>query len=439
MASSSGGDPSGSSRARLPRFMDQRNEFGELIVLQMTASDGRLPVKPFMIAESVERLVGQIDSARSEKQGASYTICVRNVTQAEKLLRLKTLVDGTAINVTHHPFLNKCKCVISTYDLIEETEKDILEKLAEQHVTEVRRITRMQNEKAVNTPALILTFGKTTYPQRVRVGLLSVPTRPYYPNPLLCFGCYNYGHTKKQCTEPAICYNCSGSHVVDECTEDAFCRNCNQSHNPRNRKCPRYQKEVSIIRTKIDFNLSFADAKKRVEQGNVSYAQVTAQPRIDAEKVTALLEANKQKDEQISKLIVALKDKNRQMEELQNTVLQMQQHIEQVAHANLETSDDLTPQASTEHQQARITTKIGITKRKNNDKHDVQNSDRRQQNNSPDNQSPVPKRILTRRNGQESEIQTEKNAIEQVAYASDTESETMKNQVHQALHDPHRN
>ncbi|XP_058449303.1 uncharacterized protein LOC131429269 [Malaya genurostris] len=48
-------------------------------------------------------------------------------------------------------------------------EKDILTEMLKESVVRVQRITRKEGEKRVNTPALILTFSKTTYPEYLKI------------------------------------------------------------------------------------------------------------------------------------------------------------------------------------------------------------------------------------------------------------------------------
>lgn len=89
---------------------------------------------------------------------------------------------------------------------------------------------------------------------------------------------------------------------MDTCDQPAFCINCEKNHRPFNRQCEVYRKEVDIIRTKIDFNLSYPDARKRVEAGNGSYAKVTAQPRLDKTRFDAMAEQIKKQQDMIEKL-----------------------------------------------------------------------------------------------------------------------------------------
>ncbi|XP_062537991.1 uncharacterized protein LOC134206305 [Armigeres subalbatus] len=196
---------------------------------------------PFVIGKSVEACAGQIENAKTEAQGTKYTLSVRDPIQVAKLLKLTKLIDGTEIEVAPHPNLNVSRCVISCYDVIHMEEKDILAELTKENVIRVQRITKNENGQRMNTPALILTFNKTTYPEYIKVGLLRVATRPYFPNPMLCYGCFSYGHTRVRCPGPQRCFNCSGNfHGEEECNEASFCRNCKGNHRPSNRQCPVY-------------------------------------------------------------------------------------------------------------------------------------------------------------------------------------------------------
>jgi hypothetical protein len=193
MAAASSGDPGGSAKRRLPTFLDPKNQFGELTFLQMIGKDGTaIPKNPFIIGKSIESCVGgSIEGANSEAQGTKYTLRVRDPTQVTKLLKLTRLIDGTEVEVSPHPNLNVCRCVISCQDVIHMEEKDILLEIIDQKIIRVQRITRNEAGNKINTPALILTFAKTTFPEFVKIGLLRIPTRPYFPNPMLCYGCFS--------------------------------------------------------------------------------------------------------------------------------------------------------------------------------------------------------------------------------------------------------
>lgn len=287
----------------VPEFLDPQDRFGALTVLLLQkAGNNDLP-NPFIVGLSIERAAGQIENTKSVNDGEKYILRVRNPTQVKSLLAMKTLTDGTIVSVVYHPTLNTCKCVISCPELLKMTEDDILTELTAQKVTEVRRIYRNVNQEKIKTPTLILTLCSTTFPEAIKVGPLYVRTRPYYPGPMLCYHCFKYGHTKSRCPGPARCKTCSDTDPKDDCKKDAYCINCQGGHQPSARKCPVYQKEVEIIKTKIDHNLSYPEARRRVNEGSGSYAKITAQGRImESDLVNELKKVIAAKDAQIQAL-----------------------------------------------------------------------------------------------------------------------------------------
>lgn len=295
MASTSGGGLQGPVARNFPSLTG----FGASTTLLLTEKDGGKLPNPFVIGKNVEDLVGAIEHARTEARGSRYIIRTRRANQVEKLLQLKTLSDNTEVTVQIHPTLNTSRCVIVSNDLIELSEETIQSNLSSQGVIGVRRITRNK----VNTPTIVLTFNRSDFPEKVKVGIIRCSTRTYYPSPMLCFRCYEYGHIKSKCDKQQTCDNCSQRHEEgEECTSESFCRNCKGNHRPSSKQCPIYKREVDVIRTKFDFNLPYPEARKRVLGGNGSYAQVTSNPNPTQVKLNQVTNENKRKDEEISKL-----------------------------------------------------------------------------------------------------------------------------------------
>ena len=324
-------DPGGSVGPRLPAYMDPTNKFGELTFLQLTGQDGvSLPKNPFIIGKSVEACAGgPIESAKSEDQGKKYTLKIRDPAQVAKLLQLTKLFDGTEVTVVPHPSLNVSRCVISCYDIIHMEEKDILTEMEKESVIRVQRITRKEGENRINTSALILTFAKTTYPEYLKIGLLRISTRPYFPNPMLCYNCFSYGHTRARCPGPQRCFNCSGNHHgEEECSEAAQCRNCKGDHRPTNRQCPVYKKEVEVIKIKVRDNVSFPEARKRAElQAGGSYAQAATRFSDFEQRLKELEAAVKAKDENLAKMHEEIKLKDQKMNSMNSFIQKMKQRI----------------------------------------------------------------------------------------------------------------
>ncbi|XP_029707544.1 uncharacterized protein LOC115254284 [Aedes albopictus] len=370
MAAASSGDPGGSVKRRLPEFMDPTNQFGELTFLQMTGKDGaQLPINPYIIGKSVEACAGgEIEDARTEANGTKYTLHVRNPTQVAKLLKLTKLIDGTEVEVVPHPKLNISRCILSSSELIRMEEKDILAEMSSEKVIRVQRITKNEGGKKVNTPALILTFCTTTYPETMKVGLRRLPTRPYFPNPMLCYGCFSYGHTRIRCPGPQRCVNCSNNFHGDECSEASLCWNCKGDHRPTSRQCPVYKKEVDVIKIKVRENISFPEARKRAElQTGGSYAQVAAQQNALEKKLLDLEAAMVKKDQEIARLQEESKRKDEKNEQMMSFINQVkQQNVHQHQHRSNEQSASQEKPRHREQKIATIATTGSITRSRNN-------------------------------------------------------------------------
>ncbi|GFV89617.1 hypothetical protein TNCV_1575901 [Trichonephila clavipes] len=57
------------------------------------------------------------------------------------------------------------------------------------------------------------------------------PVRPYIPNPLRCFQCQRYGHSKNVCRGQPTCPRCGESgHDSADCKKKEQCLNCEANH-----------------------------------------------------------------------------------------------------------------------------------------------------------------------------------------------------------------
>lgn len=268
-----------------PAYLDNDNNMGELVILRLQGVDDRpLPNAPFMIRKSISRyLNGRIDSAFKEGGGRTYALKTRSVAQVQKLLEMVKLDDGTPIQIIEHPVHNSIKCMVFNRDVIDFPTTELEEELADQDVTKVHRITKRTGEGRENTPLLVCTIRGTVRPEHLYFGYDRIPTRPYYPSPMQCFNCWAFGHTKLRCKAAApVCGNCSGTHPITEdrkCNEPTYCRKCKNGEHPLgSRTCPEYQRENSIQKIRVDFDCSYPEARRRLQEETndqrPSYAQV---------------------------------------------------------------------------------------------------------------------------------------------------------------------
>lgn len=195
------------------------------------------------------------------------------------------------------PRRRRSRCAISCIDLIQMEEQNIWQEMISVKVICVQRITRNEGCRKVNTPALNLTFCKTTYPEYLEVSLLRVPTCPYFPNPMLCHGCFSYSHTLVQCTGPQRCVNCLLNFHGKNCGWASLCRNCKSDHRSTSRQYPVYKKKVETIKEKVSENLS--SPKQKNEWCN---SQVTTQQSVLEKRLKELEAAMLAKDKEIAKL-----------------------------------------------------------------------------------------------------------------------------------------
>lgn len=257
----------------LPAWMDADGDHGVVIVLQMkTTVEGRpLPKNPFTVAKTVQINAGKVASAYHENRGMSMVIKVRNEKQARQLKAISKLIDGTEVVVTDHPALNQTRCVVSCAKTIGMSEAELVEELKEQGVTGVRKFTKMINGTRTETASMVLTIQGTVKPDYVYFGFERCEARLYIPSPMLCYNCYEFGHSKMRCSKATVCRNCSTTHeaTTDEngrqsCPKAAYCKNCEGKHGPGSKECPRFKEEAEIARVKTEQKISFAEAKQRV-------------------------------------------------------------------------------------------------------------------------------------------------------------------------------
>lgn len=274
------GDPGG---GRLPDWMLGDNEMSQTMVLLMRRkqkdidSETQTPnnsrqrplSNPFIVGASIDVAVG-LDEAKKvivnkEGRGSRYLLRTRSKIAFDKLRKVSKLTDGTEIEVIVHPTLNIVQGVVYEPDCTEIDEATVLSYLESQGVKSVRRITKRINDTVKNTPLIVLTFHGTQLPEYILFGRLRVSVRAYYPSPLICFNCCDYGHPRKFCRDTGVCLNCSQKHQPangEKCNNTPHCKHCQGEHSSVSRSCPKYREEENIIRMQIDQKISTAEARK---------------------------------------------------------------------------------------------------------------------------------------------------------------------------------
>ncbi|XP_055605058.1 uncharacterized protein LOC129753283 [Uranotaenia lowii] len=268
--------PSSSNRRRLPDWMDPKGEHGEIqFLLLKPTTTAKLPAYPFIISKTVELAAGQIVGGHPYDKGESYLLKVRSPKQVEKLLAVNELIDSTPINITLHPTLNTCKCIVTCKEVAGISNQQLASDLASQGVTNVYRFLRKVDGKEAPTDTFVLTIQGTTAPAHIRFGFLRTPTRQYYPRPMMCMQCGKFGHTKKHCKNALVCLICGEQEIHTNCQLTPNCVNCKNPHPTTSRICPVFVGEQDIIKIRTDRGISHNDAVKeyRSRQNQTSSIQ----------------------------------------------------------------------------------------------------------------------------------------------------------------------
>ena len=215
----------------------------------------------------------------------------------------KKVTTTISLTVTPHRTKNTSKGVITCYDLKETNETDIVDGLAAAGVVNAVKIKTKRGPELIPTNSIILTFNRKELPTEVAVGYLRVKVRPYVPNPMRCFRCQRFGHTKMFCRNQVTCGRCADTgHTVEDCTSETLrCVNCgegtNNKHASYDKTCPTLCKEKEINTLKATRNISFKEARELYNstRPRVSYAQKVGgtssprEPAVGETSVTQLL------------------------------------------------------------------------------------------------------------------------------------------------------
>ncbi|GFV94054.1 uncharacterized protein TNCV_3357011 [Trichonephila clavipes] len=219
-------------------------------------------VSQFLIEKAISGSIGAVKTIRKMRSG-DFFIEVSSSQQASALTKLRHLafIDVT---VVAHRSLNYSRGVISAADLLHVSTEEILENLQDQKV-----------------------WSEAYYDKSVKAAYLNCPVRPYIPNPLRCFQCQRFGHSKLTCRGQATCARCAEvGHDSADCKAREKCVNCKRDHASYSRSCPNWSLEKEITVLKIKNKISYPEAQRivssRTPVTGVSYAAVAKTSQISA-------------------------------------------------------------------------------------------------------------------------------------------------------------
>lgn len=232
-------------------------------------------VSPFLIKRSIDKEIGPVQECKKLRNGILLIKC--SLEQAEKLMHLKSLNKEVNVKCEKHESFNTAKGKIFSRDFCYLSDEEILTELADQKVSDVKRIKR--RDKVTRKPTdedigiYVLTFKVCTIPEYIQIGYNKVSVDEFIPDPFRCFKCFRFGHSAEKCRETTKkCPNCGcDAHspkdpetgIFEKCEKSANCVNCHKNHNSLYRKCETFKKEKEIQCIRIKNRVSYFEARRR--------------------------------------------------------------------------------------------------------------------------------------------------------------------------------
>ena len=216
----------------------------------------------FAISRALKTCGAGTPKAVNRYQSGSLMIQVTGRTECAKLMECTRFCD-TPVTVETHRSLNRSKGVIKSRDLVGCSEDEMVAEL--EGVVEARRVSIRRGNDTIQTNTWILTFNSPKPPARLKIEYLDLEVRPYIPNPMRCYNCHRFGHTKQNCRRKAACSRCGKEdHTEDDCKTVPRCLNCQGAHAADSKECERWKEEKAILTYRATHGGTFAQAKAAV-------------------------------------------------------------------------------------------------------------------------------------------------------------------------------
>ena len=242
-------------------------------------------LSPFAVNKAFVAILGSDPFNIKKLRNGSILVEVDKETQSKKLLKTTklnlTMDNAIPIDVSPHYSLNTKKGVIRCPDIKDCSDDEILEGLKAEGVIKLDRISVFRDGQRKPTGTFILTFQSQTLPKYIKVGYYRVAVSQFIPNPVSCYKCQKFSHTKFNCRKNEVCTKCGQEDHTDsqECKNEAKCIYCQGKHASNDKECPKWKEEKEIQRIKAERGISYTEAKKQMDIFNSvksTYAQAAA-------------------------------------------------------------------------------------------------------------------------------------------------------------------
>ena len=193
----------------LPEFMITSSDSAQICswprFLLVKGTDNARPLSKLSTFAVNKAIVAVLESDPfniKKLRNGDMLIEVDKETQSSELLKTTklnlTMDNVIPHNVSSHYSLNTKKGVIRCPDIKDCSDEEILG-LKDEGIIKLDRILVYRDGQKKPTGTFILTFQSQTLPKYIRVGLYRVAVSQFIPNPIRCFKCQTFGHTKFNC------------------------------------------------------------------------------------------------------------------------------------------------------------------------------------------------------------------------------------------------
>lgn len=241
-------------------------------------------INPIILTRIITDLASGFSDCRRNRDG-QITFMTKNASQARKIIGKRNLQISPSqtieVEITMIESLNCSRGTIFGSDLIkipiDEDENSLLPNLKEYGVTAIEKIKTRGRDGNLDFLGLhVLTFDTRNVPTEVMVGFLHFSVKEWVPSPMKCQFCLEFGHTKNRCSKNVkLCRKCNNPEHEDQCHE-IKCHHClppSDKHESFSMMCPVMKKEKRICQEKVARGISFAQARKIVENdANIDFA-----------------------------------------------------------------------------------------------------------------------------------------------------------------------
>jgi hypothetical protein len=275
--------------------------FPRFLVIHSTEDNFKITnLSPFVIEKTLQSIAGVPKSVKKLRTG-DLLVEVEKAAHAQNLLNMTSFFSRPCKCVAHRS-LNSSRGVIRCPDLAGVSETEIVQGLADQHVTAARRIKIKRSGKEISTNTIILTFCIPILPSVIKIGYLRTKISIYIPNPLQCYNCFKFGHNEKNCKSDENCHKCGQNgftHNQDNCNRPMSCVNCSEPHSAKSRECKTWKVEKEVLHVKFTQGIGFPEARQIVNAKYKSPTQTSTYASItksNSNKTTQCIDASTQYD-----------------------------------------------------------------------------------------------------------------------------------------------